>query len=279
MARARLPTISAILGSMTGARGSRPGPDGRHDDLAPEDLEGLTLQIPDDARELTTDTPAAELPLVEQPTADPTSEASGPTPAVGTWAERRAARRRRLTITAGVVAVSMLVVAISGAIGAWIVGPQASAPPAVPLASALPPPGQVGGLLPDAVLQDGASTVSARSLRPAVVVLVPSDCDECAELLTTLAPQVGSFGYALVAVGTPGQDDQLAALAESVGTTRLATLTDPQNELGAAYGFTGATVVLVRNDGVVVDVVRDATPGTRIEGALVDMAPAVGLDA
>ena len=268
MARARLDAFRAILRGMSGAQGSGPGPDGRHDDLTPEDLAGLSWQVPDDPRELLADP-------------DPVGGSDDPpaTPATTSWAERRAARRRRLMLTAGVVAISMLVVAISGAVGAWIVGPQASAPPAAPLASALPDPGQIGGLLPDAVLQDGQTAVSARSLRPAVVVVVPADCDECAELLTTIAPQVASFGYAMVAVGAPGQEDQLSALAETVGTTRLATVIDPQDTLRATYGITGSTIVLVRNDGVVVDVVRDPTPDTRIESALVDLAPAAGLDA
>lgn len=274
MARARLTAISAILKPMSGARGSGPAPDGRHDDLTPEDLAGLTLHVPDDARELTDEPPTDAVPATEPQAAQPQTIQPGET-----WAERRAARRRRLTITAGVVAVSMLVVAISGAVGAWIVGPQASAPPAAPLASVLPAPGQVGGLLPDAVLQDGETVLAASSLRPAVMVLVPPDCDECSDLLATLAPQVGSFGYTLVAVGGPGQEDQLAALVENVGSTRLAAVTDQQNTLGSAYALTGATIVLVRDDGVVVDVVRDATPDTRIEGGLVDMAPAVGLDA
>ena len=34
---------------MSGARGAGPGPDGHHDDLLPEDLDGLTLHVPDDA--------------------------------------------------------------------------------------------------------------------------------------------------------------------------------------------------------------------------------------
>lgn len=279
MARARLPAISAILKTMNGARGPGPDPDGRHDDLAPEDLAGLTLHVPDDARELTAEPPPPEPPLPKPAPAQPPPDEPRATPPGGTWAERRAARRRRLVLTAGVVAVSMLVVALSGAVGAWIVGPQASSPPAAPLASALPAPGQVGGLLPDVVLQDGETVRSARSLRPAVLVLVPPDCDDCAGLLATLAPQVGSFGYSLVAVGTAGQEGQLAALVDSVDTTRLATATDPDGALGSAYSSTGPTIVLVRDDGVVIDVVRDAIPDTRIEGSLVDLAPAAGLDA
>ncbi|MEO8556457.1 MAG: hypothetical protein ABI474_07275 [Actinomycetota bacterium] len=250
---------------MSGVGASGPGPDGRHDDLTPEDLAGLSLHIPDDPRELLAERAPRVAPDDRQPV-----------PATRSRADHRKARRRRLTLTAAVVAISMLVVALSGAVGAWIVGPQASAPPAVPLANVLPDPGQVGGLLPDAALQDGGATIPARALRPAVIVVVPPACDECAELLTTLAPQVASFGYSMVAVGAPGQEQQLTALAETVGTTRLATLVDQQGTLRAAYGLTGSTIVLVRNDGVVVDVVRDPTPETRIEGALVSMAPAAG---
>jgi hypothetical protein len=33
-------------------------------------------------------------------------------------------------------------------------------------------------------------------------------------------------------------------------------------------------LLLVRNDGVVVDVVREPSPDTRLESALVDLAPA-----
>ncbi len=252
---------------MSGSRGAGPSPDGRHDDLAPEELDGLILHAPDDPRALEND-PATwdDVP------------APGP-PAAPTWADRRTARRRRLSLTAGIVAASMVVVAVSGAVGAWIVGPQASAPGAVPLASVNAEPGQIGGLLPgDAVLQNGSAAITARSLRPAVIAVVPADCDECATLLSTVAPQVGSFGFPLVAVGAPEQIDQLAALAETVGGTRLATLTDPQGALRTAFGGTGVTLLLVRDDGVVVQVVRDPTPDTRIEAALVEMAPAAGLN-
>jgi hypothetical protein len=173
----------------------------------------------------------------------------------------------------------MVVVALSGAVGAWIVGPQASAPSAVPLASVNAAPGQIGGLLPaDAVLQNGSAAITAQSLRPAVIAVIPADCDECADLLSTLAPQVGSFGFPLVAVGAPEQSDQLGALTETVGSTRLVTLTDAQGALRTAFGGTGVTLLLVRDDGVVVQVVRDPTPDTRIEAALVEMAPAAGLD-
>jgi hypothetical protein len=250
---------------MSGSRGAGPSPDGRHDDLPPEDLVGLTLHAPDDPRDLAGDLDAWL-----------TEEATGvDAPASDTWADRRDARRRRLAVTAGVLVVSLLIVAVSSAVGAWIVGPQASAPPAAPLASAVPDPGQIGGLLPeDAVLQDGSTPISARSLRPSVIALVPDSCDECEELLATVAEQARSFGVSTVAVGGADQADQLATLSEAVGPMQMPTLTDPSNTLRATYGLTGITLLLVRNDGVVVDVVRDPTPDTRLEGDLVELVTA-----
>jgi hypothetical protein len=253
---------------MSGARGAGPpSPDGRHDDLLPEDLDGLTLHAPDDPSELAADRARW---LAE--------EASGPrTPAGdGTWEQRRAARRRRLSLTAAVMAVSLLVVAISGAVGAWIVGPQAAPPGAAPLASAVPESGRVGGLLPDATLQDGSTDVSARSMRPAVLALLPRQCDECSAVLSALGPQVSSFGVPLIAVGAPEQSDQLADLVDTVGAARLATFTDADGTLSRAFAATDVTLLLVRNDGVVVDVVRDPTLTTHLEGTLVQLVPAGG---
>lgn len=263
---------------MSSSRDLGPTPDGRHDDLLPEDLDGLTLHAPDDPRELATDRAAW---LAE---GEPSETATGPLrrspwsgPPAPSRADLRAARRRRLSLTAGVVLASMLVVAVSSAVGAWIVGPQAAAPPAAPLASAVPDPGQVGGLLPEIVLQDGSTPVTARSLRPAVIALVPPECVECTELLTTLAPQVRSFGVSLVAVADSEQTAQLAALAQDLRPSLLATLTDPTNGLRATYGLTGVTLLLVRDDGVVVDVVRNPTPDTHIEASLVELVPSSGI--
>jgi hypothetical protein len=193
-----------------------------------------------------------------------------------TWVQPRGARRRRLTITAAVVLVSMVVVAISGAVGAWIVGRQA-APTQAALASSDRPPGQIGGLLPPvAVLQNGESGVLAQSLRPAVIALVPASCSDGAELVTQLAPQVGSFGVPLVAVGAAGQADQLDQLSAAAGTSRLVTLIDSEQRLRDVYGMAGTTLLLVRADGVVADVVDNAAPGIHLESDLVDLVPGVG---
>lgn len=253
---------------MSGARGAGPGPDGHHDDLLPEDLEGLTLHAPDDASELDVDRDRWLQDAQALPPASPLRPLS----------DRRAARRRRLTITASLVLISMAGVAVSGAVGAWIVGPHAAPPAAAPLASVAPPPGQIGGLLPEATLENAGTPVSSRSLRPVVMALVPPECPECPELLGSIAPSVGSFGVSLVAVGGPGQAAQLADLRSTVGTARLSIVSDPGDVLRSTYGLTGVTLLLVRDDGVVVDVVRHPAPDVHLESALVELVPAIGLD-
>lgn len=252
---------------MSGARGTGPSPDGHHDDLLPEELAGLTLHAPDDPRELDAD---RERWLHEAQTLPPASP-------LRSLQERRSAQRRRLVITASVVLISMLGVALSGAVGAWIWGPHAASPPAAPLATGGPPPGEVGGLLPDVTVFAGSTPVSAQSLRPAVLALVPPSCPTCAELLASIEPDIHSFGVSLAVVGGSGQAAQLDALSAAVGPTRLATVTDPAGALASTYQADGVTLLLVRDDGVLLDVVRDPPPGVHLQADLVDLVPAIGL--
>ena len=261
----------------------RPSPDGRHDDLDPRELQKLDITIPDDASALDPDlelwlAEAATEPASPPPPEPPTGpgdhiDFAGQPGARDPWAARRGARGRRLAVTAGVVLVSMVVVALSGVVGAWIVGPRTGQTPAA-LATQAPDDGQVGGLMPaDAVLQNGESTVAAQSIRPAVMVVVPPECADCEQLLESLSPQAGSFGVPLVAVGGPAQADQLAALTDAVGSARLVSLTDPDQVLASAYGPDTATVVVVGSDGLVTDVIHDPVPTVPIGPDLVDIVP------
>ena len=126
------------------------------------------------------------------------------------------------------------------------------------------------------MLQNGEADISARSIRPAVIALIPNPCPDCERLLSSMAPQVGSFGVSLVAVGGPDQGFELDSLSDSLGSTHLVTLTDPGERLRSTYGLTGTTLLLVRADGAVVDVVRNPAPGMRLESALVELVPGVG---
>ena len=77
------------ISPMTTAEAARPDPEGHHDDLSAKDLDGLSLVVPDDARELDTD---RELWLTENVL-----------PPVETRGLPGLSRRRRLSLTAGVL--------------------------------------------------------------------------------------------------------------------------------------------------------------------------------
>jgi len=253
---------------MTAPRSGRPDPDGHHDDLSAEDLDGLSFVVPDDPRELAADREAwlrESAASAPPPTGVPdlrVTDASGPP----------VTRRRRLSLTAGLVVLSMLVVALSGVVGALVAPKLPDGPPAAPLADVRPAPGQVGGLLPEAGLTDGTTPVAARSLRPSVIVLVPMACPGCAELVAEVRRQAAEFGLAVTLVGAPDQTAQLADLERSLGGLRIQTLTDPTKALATAYGPTAPTLLLVRDDGVVVDIVRDPAPGLRLEATLLGLS-------
>jgi hypothetical protein len=273
--------LKSMAGTSGGAAGwgsspgGRPGPDGHHDDLLPEDLDGLTLHAPDDPRELEDD---REQWLREEGEEQHTGSPGPPFIGVfGSATERRKARQRRLAVTAAIVLVSMVVVAVSGVIGAWIVGPHAAPPPAAALSTSGPDPGHVGGLLPETTLADGGTPISARSLRPAVIALVPSACSDCSDLLQNLSTQVEPFGVSLVAVGETSQADELDSYVTQLGTTHLSALTDPQGALRDAYSADGTTLLLVRADGVVTEVMPSPSPTVHLERSLVDLVPGVGL--
>ena len=249
---------------MSSSRDLGPSPDGRHDDLLPEDLDGLTLHVPDDPRELASDRAAW---LAED---EPDDTVAGPVrrspwrAASASHADRRLARRRRLSLTAGVVLASMLVVAVSGAVGAWIVGPQAAAPPGRTPGQrrARPRSGRRA-----AARDRPAGRLDARRGPLACVRRSSPWCPRSATSAPSCSParrrQVGlvrclAGGRRRSAAGRPAR----RARDRSSAPTRLATLTDPTNGLRGTYGLTGVTLLLVRDDGVVVDIVRNPAPDT-----------------
>jgi hypothetical protein len=248
---------------MTPRPAGRPDPDGHHDDLSAEDLDGLSQLVPDDARELSAESDAwrREATQQRQPTPFPPA----------TRVRRSPSRRHRLSMTAGLMVFSMLVVALSGVVGALVLPASPSGPPPAPLASVTPLPGQVGGLLPAATLADGSSPVSARSVRPAIVALVPVDCEPCADLLREVRRQGAEFSLPVTLVGGSDQGAQLSDLERALGAYRLDVLTDPAGTLATTYGPTVLTLLLVRDDGVVADIVRDPPPDLRLESTLVSL--------
>jgi hypothetical protein len=137
-------------------------------------------------------------------------------------------------------------------------GPTALAHPAAV-------PGRPGGLLPDVTLTttDGV-TASARTLRPALIALVPQHCG-CAALLDDLAAQAAEVQLQLVVVAPDVPDAEVAALPGQLHHGPVVAVFDDGGALARAYGATGITALVVGRDGVVGYVRRSITPGTRLE--------------
>jgi hypothetical protein len=193
--------------------------------------------------------------------------------------ELRAARRRhrwhRLTASAAWRRWSFPVGVLTGAvaIAAAVFGmlaldggalPHATRP-AVALATPSVAPGRLGGLLPDLplALTTGASA-PARSIRPALVALVPPQC-RCTALLDGLAAQAEEVQLPLVVVGPPQPDAEVAALPGQVRHGRVLATYDNSGSLATTYAAHGVTALIVGADGVVSYVQHDVTRATRLE--------------
>ena len=144
---------------MSGSRGAGPSPDGRHDDLLPEDLDGLTLHAPDDPRDLEADRRCLAHRGGDRPSIAPAS---------GTWTQRREARRRRLArdrrcaggLLAGRADLRRRRRVDRRSAGVSTTGrPSGQQPPLTPVRSAACSP-------TDAILQDGATPISAAVAAP-----------------------------------------------------------------------------------------------------------------
>ena len=165
--------------------------------------------------------------------------------------------RARAWVVAGVV-----LALTTAAILAFRDGSPPLPPPArAPLASPAVTPGTAGGLLPDVVL----GNAPVRSLRPAVLFLVGTGCacvTEVRQVVAAAAPlRLTTY------VVAPGAGDAQRIAAQSGG--RAAGFADPGGALAAAYGVRhNVTLVLVRADGVVSQVVPAVAPSLRLDPAL-----------
>lgn len=146
----------------------------------------------------------------------------------------------------------------------------ADAPPR-PLAAPVVPPGEVGGLLPETVLDTPAGPLPAReSVRPGVLVLVPAACG-CDPLVAGAVAQAREFtrNVRLVVAGRePGARTESLRLRRVASGGAARTGTDPTGALAGAYDARGVTLLAVGQDGVVLDVLRDVQPQERLEARL-----------
>ncbi len=245
-----------------------PGPDGRHDDLDADQLEGLALLVPDDARSLDADRDAYLQELRARRAADRRS--SGP---LGRLWRPGGLLRGGVGLTGPLMLVLLVVVGLVGSslsvFGSGATDDRQQTPLASPPAGQ--PAGSVGGLLPEATLTSRETTFPLREARPAVLVLVPTSCTDCGDVLRNLRMQAAGYTLPLLLVGPPAQLQQLRTLDDSELGGSVTVATDDSDVLAPTYLPSGVTAILVRDDGIVAMVARDLQSTSRLESHLVQL--------
>jgi hypothetical protein len=241
-----------------------PSPDGRHDDLEADELEGLALLVPDDPRSLEGDRLAYLRELRARRGNRWTRLAESRFPGTGLLG----------TGLAGpAILVLLVVVGLVGSTLSVFGGTPTPARTLVPLATATAMPvGQVGGLLPDAKVTVGGSILDLRTARPAVLALVPTTCDdECGNLLAGLRAQANEYGLAFALAGPPSQKTELDTVAREALAGTVRVVVDGTDALRQAYGPAGVTLILIHSDGIVAAVDRDVQADQHLESSLVQL--------
>ncbi len=221
-------------------------------------LPPVNIEIPDDARELDRDVQAYHREL-------------------------RALRRQRLLRRLGgpiardgmvlpLLASCLALTLLAGTLLTMFTTRRPDAPvsqaqaPTTPQ-SATPGVGRVGGRLPAGTVQADGKAVALRTVRAAVLALIPAGCHcgTAAERVSSQARAANVPVY-LVAVGTSLQQVKAIGPAGRGGTVLLATDTD--GALGRVYHPSGLTVVLVNPAGLVRSVQRNLAPSVQLGSSL-----------
>jgi hypothetical protein len=218
-------------------RGDRSGPPGHHRRL-PDGPLPLDIVVPDDPRELAEDIAAYHREL----------HAAARSDLLG----RRLFSRWERFWGSGRLVMAVLVGLILVGGAATVLAPQVDQPgSAGPLATGLSAaPGSRGGLLPDANVTMRGFSRPARSLRPAVLALVPPGCG-CAAGLDAVFVAAMSYHVPMYIVGARSQFAELTAQAATIGNGTTQVVIDDERELLEAYEPIDLTLVLVHSDGVV----------------------------
>jgi hypothetical protein len=227
----------------------------------PDDASWLDgLVVPDDLRELSGDVEAYHREL------------------------RLAARRQRLERLTGTRAwqrfamplgVALCSLTLASAVFAILTlghPHRALGPARAPIASAaaLPPTGEVDGLLPDVTVRTSVGAMSSRDLRPALLALVPLHCD-CLDVLQALAGQAAEVHVPLVVVAPATRDAEVDTVSGQVHNGSAEAVFDLHGELASAYAASGVTVLGLRPDATVSFVRRDVAQDVRLEPWLQQM--------
>jgi hypothetical protein len=232
-----------------------PDPSGRHDDLDGDDALAaeLAFLVPDDPRSLDADRDAYFRELAGETLGEPP----------------RQAPFSRAGLSGPLITVLLLVAVLAGSLMTVMAPRNEAIPLPKPLASApQQPAGHVGGLLPPVTVQVRALEVLVRTVRPAVILVVPAECDGCRASVESVLVQSRTHRLRLVLVGSPAQQDQLADLVTHAAGGQATAALDPSGEIASAYGDGTLTAVIVAQDGIVSSVEQGVTASTQLDADL-----------
>lgn len=251
------------------AEPSAPPSDGGSPDEA-LDLDGVDVNIPDDASALESD----RLRYLEERArgqghdAGPDWSVREPGPVLP--AIFRTRRWHRFGLSGPLVVAVLLAVAIMGSLMTILRPDVSSAPTPLPLSAPVDgtESGTVGALMPDTAITLDGVPLSLRRLRPVVAIVVPDNCATCSGLVSDLATQAREQQIRTVLVGDLAQLDQLRALSTDAARGAAGVVVDTEGALTARYSGPGPTIMLVHADGVISDVISDPTTTARLGPAL-----------
>lgn len=170
-------------------------------------------------------------------------------------------RWQRYGLSGPLILVVLLVVLFFASLVFLLVPVPPHSPDPRPLAHPRLAPGVVDALLPDLALPVGAtSSVRLRTLRPAVIVLLPASCD-CSALVEDVIGSTSASRLQVLFVGDRGDP----RLPRTAPVERVRTATDSGGRLAAAYHAARVPIALfVRADGTVTRILRDAKAGADV---------------
>ncbi len=113
-----------------------------------------------------------------------------------------------------------------------------------------------------------ALEVLARTVRPAVILVVPPTCEGCSASVESVLVQARTHRLRLVLVGSPDQQKQLAELANKGAGGQATVALDSSGDIATAYGDDTLTAVVVAPDGIVSAVEQGVTSSTQLDADL-----------
>ena len=165
---------------------------------------------------------------------------------------------------------ALLLVAFLGSLATTVRPATPTALSPDPIASTQVSDGEVGGLLPRAIVEVDGATKSSLDLRPAVLVLVPAAGAD-PDLLDSLHLQAQAYRLPMGLVGPPERQATLVEASDGIAAGTTPVVIDPASAIADSLGLPAKAdpaIVVVGRDGRIHDVVVNPSPGIQLQSVL-----------